>query len=327
MSVVVVYYRDADHLAVCVEAVLQDPAVTEIVVVDNASGDGVAATVGDSFRSIRVVDAGANLGFGGGANVGATYATGDILVFMNPDVVVLPGALSALVAHLQDHGGVAGPVLRNGPDGGDEHGATVDRMLLPRGLAHHGAKPLFIQGCCLGITRACFDAVGGFDARYFLIEEDVELCWQALRRGFCVDVVPTARVHHVGGSAIGGGYRRGAGIETSSQRILLRERNSWALLLACVPSRALVTVWALSLLRGSCFSGLLFIRGRRADACKVWTGPFWSIGHLGATLARRRRPGVRREHEEEAWNRLATRPFILELMWKRERLQFVDDET
>jgi GT2 family glycosyltransferase len=203
---VIVYYDDADHLLACVDSLLDDPGISEIVVVDNASpGEGAETIVGQR-RRVKVVQSLTNLGFGGGANLGAAAVAGDLLVFLNPDTVPDPGCMTALAEHLAEQGGVAGPVVRTGAGGAPEYGCTIDRMLLPRAL-DHVVEPLYVWGCCLATTRSCFDAVGGFDARYFLFHEDVEFCWQALRRGFAVDVVSTASLVHVGGAAAAGGYR------------------------------------------------------------------------------------------------------------------------
>ncbi|MDA8077039.1 MAG: glycosyltransferase family 2 protein [Actinomycetota bacterium] len=324
VSAVVVYYRDPAHLAACLDSVCGDQAVSEVIVVDNASGDGVAEAAAASRQAVRVVAAERNLGFGGGANLGAALARGDVLVFLNPDVVVDPGALDALGGYLARHDGIAGPVVWQGSSSAAECGSTVDRMLLHRGLPAGGPAPLYVTGCCLAMTRRCFDAVGGFEERFFLINEDVELCWQALRRGFDVAVVPNATVRHVGGTAIGGGYRTDRGIETTAQRVVLRERSSWGVLLACVPSRHLATVAGASLVRAAAFGALLAAHGTWRAAASVWAGPIWGVALSPGSLARRRRPGVDWGAEAGAWDRVSRMFFAWDLLRRGERLTFVD---
>lgn len=322
LSAVVVHYNDPEHLVLCLDALRRDPGIDEIVVVDNASDAQAAAAVSAACSDVQLVLSPVNLGFGGGANLGAAHSAGDLLVFLNPDAVPDPGCMSALATHLSEHGGVLGPLIRTGPDATPEYGYTVDRMLLPRGMDQPG-EPLYITGCCLATTRSCFDAVGGFDARYFLFQEDVELCWQALRRGFAVAALPEATLVHVGGAAAAGGYRRAGRIETTSSRILLRERNGWAVILACAPGRRIPQLLALSLLRTVAFAGLLASHGRLRDAARLWRGLVWNVIHIQATLERRRYPGVTGRSEDAAWGRVARQFFLWDLARRGERLHFV----
>jgi len=326
LSAVVVHYNDVEHLLTCVDALRCDPEIDEIVVVDNASPGGGVETIAGRYRRVQVVQSPTNLGFGGGANLGAASATGELLVFLNPDTVPDPGCMTALAEHLLERGGVAGPVVRTDPGAPPEHGWTVDRMLLPRALDHVG-EPLFVQGCCLATTRSCFDAVGGFDARYFLFQEDVEFCWQALRRGFAVDIVSGTGLFHVGGAVAEGGYRRAGRIETSSARILLRERNGWAVLLACAPGRSIPILAFLSVVRTVAFAGLFLRHGRPVDALRLGRGLLWNLVHLRGTLARRSRPGVTPASELLAWDRVARQLFLWDLARKGERVRFVDSGT
>jgi len=323
LSAVVVHYKDLGHLAACLEVLRADPGIGEIVVVDNASDLQTVEELRAACLDVQLILSTSNLGFGGGANLGAERATGDLLVFLNPDTVPDPGCMTALAEHLAARGGVAGPVVRTGSGGDPKFGCTVDRMLLPRSMGYQGA-PLYISGCCLATTRSCFDAVGGFDARYFLFVEDVEFCWQALRRGFAVDVVPGAGLRHTGGAVAAGGYRRRGRIETTSSRVLLRERNSWAAVLACAPVARLPEVLALSLVRSVVFSGFSASRGRLRDAARLWAGLAWNLAHLRGTLERRRYPGVTRADEQEAWGRIARQLFLWDLARRGERLTFVD---
>jgi len=323
LSAVVVYYNDAEHLSACVDILLRDPAISEIVVVDNASPGQAAEAIVGARRPVQIVRSTTNLGFGGGANLGAAAITGDLLVFLNPDTLPDPDCMTALAEHLAERGGVAGPVVRTGTGGGPEYGCTVDRMLLLRALDQR-LEPLYVSGCCLATTRSCFDAVGGFDARYFLFQEDVEFCWQALRRGYAVDVVAAAGLVHAGGAAAAGGYRRAGRIETSSTRILLRERNSWAVLVACAPARSMPGLLLLSVLRMLVFAGLLFRHGRPADTARLVGGLWWNVTHLSGSLARRRRPGVTPVGEHLAWDRVSQKSFLWDLARRGERLRFVD---
>lgn len=323
LSAVLVHYNDPEHLRTCVDALRDDPAIADIIVVDNASDPEALALVTATCGDLQVVVSPVNHGFGSGANQGIAHATEELVVFLNPDTVPEPGCMTALAEHLLEHGGVVGPVVRTGTTGPTEYGCVVDRFLLPRGMDRPG-KPLYVQGCCLATTKACFAAVGGFDDRYFLFQEDVEFCWQALRRDFSVTVLDTAGLTHAGGAVAVGGYRRNGLVETSSRRILLRERNSWAVVIACAPASRMAQLLAWSFVRTLAFAGILLVYNRPKDMLRLWSGLVWNVTHLRSTLERRRHAGVTRRGEKMAWNRVDRRFFLWDLVRRGERLRFVD---
>ena len=323
LTAIIINSNGGPYLQACVASVLSDPCVREVIVVDNASSDGSARAVRQVAGRTKVILSSENLGFGGGANWGAAYALTDLLVFLNPDVLPEGGCMEALARHLLIYGGVAGPTVRQMANDALEYGATIDRMLLPRGL-DRPRKPLYVQGCCLATTRSCFQAVGGFDARYFLFAEDMEYCWQALRRGFSVQVVTEASVCHIGGTSATGGYSRAGRIETSSTRVLLRERNSWTALLACAPLRHLPSLLLLSAARTLAFTAVLLGHHRMADCLHLWGGLGWNLRNLPTTLARRRRPGVNRMASIASWHRVDRNFFLWDSFRRGHRLRFVD---
>src|SRR5262249_53495280 len=101
-SIVVVNYNGGKAVLNCLQSVTANsrPNV-EVIVVDNASDDGSAEAIRQTFRDLRVIDAGANIGFGAGNNLGARHAAGEYIAFLNPDTVVTPGWLDALVEELE----------------------------------------------------------------------------------------------------------------------------------------------------------------------------------------------------------------------------------
>jgi GT2 family glycosyltransferase len=155
------------------------------------------------------VDTGGNLGFAGGANRGAQAACGELLVFLNPDARVLPGALTALAAALAEHpgAGIAGGGLV-GEGGRWEPGAArfapVRHLLLDTSAGRLGARlrraPYdvdWVYGTFMAVKRDLFERLGGFDTRYFLYGEDMDLCFRAGRLGERTIHVPAARAVHL----------------------------------------------------------------------------------------------------------------------------------
>src|ERR1035438_3282147 len=124
ISVIIVNYNAGAELLNCVEALGDDVPIAEILVVDNASVDGSALTCTQRYPHVRVVRSEENLGFAGGANLGAAHATAEILIFLNPDTIPGPGCIDELYQELSARDGVAGPLVSVGTNLA-EYGLTI----------------------------------------------------------------------------------------------------------------------------------------------------------------------------------------------------------
>lgn len=223
-SAVVVNYNARDHLLACVRS-LRDDGAEEIVVVDNASTDGSVAALRAADPDVVVVEAGVNLGFGAAANRGVAVSTGDPVAVMNPDVVVVPGTLGALAGRLAASArlGAVGPRIEN-PDGSwypsarsfpslaDALGHAFLHFVAPGNRFSRRYKLLdwdhdsgrlvdWVSGTFVMVRREAFESVGGFDERYFMYVEDVDLCWRLRRAGWDVAYEPAGRVIHAIGAS------------------------------------------------------------------------------------------------------------------------------
>jgi GT2 family glycosyltransferase len=204
-SVVTVAYRAGDQLTRCLNALAERDPDVEVIVVDNgAAGDEVERA---RAGGVKVVSTGENFGFAGGCNLGAREASGDVLVFLNPDTVIAPGAVSSLARVVEDESiGVAMPRLRllDNPDTLNSTGCVIHIS----GLAWSSGYGLpvssvatrreipYANGSALAIRKALFDQVGGFADPYFIYHEDLELCWKVRMVGLPVVLVPDADVFH-----------------------------------------------------------------------------------------------------------------------------------
>jgi len=261
----------------------------ETIVVDNGSKDGSAAAALSSFPDIVLVDPGRNLGFAGGANAGARVARGRLLLFLNPDTELTPAAVETLAAAFDGAGvGVAGPTLELDRLGTRELGCTVDPLGYPVPLSRP-LPPLYVSGCALMTTTDLFSELGGFDERFFMFVEDVDLCWRALLRGLDVRVVPDAVVRHYGGASAAGGYITADGLATTRFRVVLRERNTLAALLKCYALPTLAAVVPAYVLQSLATAVALTASGRRQTALGILDGLAWNARELPRTLALRRR--------------------------------------
>jgi GT2 family glycosyltransferase len=176
------------------------------VVVDNGGG-GAEIDAAARRERVRVISPGTNVGFAAGCNAGARSATGDALVFLNPDTVVAPGALAELVRPLEDPTiGIVTARLRllDRPEllnsaGNEVHvtgiawaglyGEPAERVAELRDVA-------FPTGAAMAIRRELFEELGGFTDELFMYQEDLVLGWRVRLRGLRVVVNPEADVYH-----------------------------------------------------------------------------------------------------------------------------------
>jgi GT2 family glycosyltransferase len=212
----------------------------ELIVVDNGSGDGLAAELAAVAPAARLITPGANLGFAAGANLGADGARGDLLVLLNPDAVVEAGWAEAIRA---PWGGewaawMALVLLADGAaintSGGILHFTGfgwAGQIGEPVSAAPAAPREVgFLSGACLAIPLDTWHAVGGFPEPFFMYCEDVDLSLRLRLRGEAMAVVPEARVAH--------GYHFVKG----ARKWRMLERNRWATVIRTYPGPVLLVV-------------------------------------------------------------------------------------
>jgi GT2 family glycosyltransferase len=226
VSVVVVVYMTGAALGESLAWALKDAGVHELLVVDNGStAEDLLYLRQLAERDERVVllTGQGNIGFARAANLGARTATGEVLVFLNPDAFLQPDCVARLVAEIEMRPSpcVVGARVLN-TDGTEQRGARrgditpFNALLSLSGLARQRALKRFevhwegerlpdaavevptISGACFCMRREDFDAVKGFDEKYFLHVEDVDLCWRVRKAGGEVLFHPKAEVVHLG---------------------------------------------------------------------------------------------------------------------------------
>jgi len=226
-AAVVVNYEAGELLTVCVRSLFADDSAgpPEVVVVDNGSTDGSITALRAALPDVRVVTAGRNLGYAAAANVGIAATAAPVVAVCNPDLDVVPGTGAAMVARLDAEPDLAalGPRIEN-PDGslypsarrdpgiGDAIGHALFGLVAPRNrftrhyrqLDVDAAQPRDVDwasGAMLFLRRSALTSVGGWDERYFMYMEDVDLCWRLRRLGWRVAYEPGGRAIHVQGAS------------------------------------------------------------------------------------------------------------------------------
>jgi GT2 family glycosyltransferase len=193
LSVILVAYNSRNDLERCLPSLVAQSVSHEVIVVDNSPGDGTAEWLADSFPDVRVIVPHANDGYAGGNNAGIRAARGELVLVLNPDTVVLPGALEALVSTAQTHptAFVTPKILtddgRVNACGNRMHftGITTCLGLGEPADAYRGvfSVPL-LSGAAILAHRDAWKALDGFDESYFMYFEDTDLSLRARLLGF-----------------------------------------------------------------------------------------------------------------------------------------------
>jgi GT2 family glycosyltransferase len=255
-AAVVVTWEGGATTERCVASLLaQDRPADEVIVVDNASSASERGRLRAAFADrpqVRLVLLDDNRQFAGGLNAGARTAIAagaERLLLLNNDTVLAPDALGRLQDALDatSRGGIAGPrvVDLRRPDRvlsvGERHSLSL--LCVPRTLVRyrrpiHEPYPVSgVMGCALLVTRACFEAVGGFSDEIAVYYEDVDFCLAARARGYGAVVEPRAVVQHDGLRGFASGLTPwSAYLKARNPWLVVRRRGGRAALLAFVPT-------------------------------------------------------------------------------------------
>jgi GT2 family glycosyltransferase len=227
VAAIVVNYNAGPLLRGCVDALLGCPLVVELIVVDNASHDGSLNGLPDSPR-IRIIRNNCNVGFAAACNIGVRAASAPFLLFLNPDCVFEPNAVSTLMGGLKsdDRVGMVGGLLVN-PDGSEQGGGRravptpwrsfvrafglyrfanrwprlfFDFYLHKQPLPESSIAVEAISGACMLVRREAVEDVGLWDEDYFLHCEDLDWCMRFRQNNWKIVFMPDARITHALGA-------------------------------------------------------------------------------------------------------------------------------
>lgn len=247
LSVLIVTYRTPQLTAIAVTSALRLADVREVIVVDNAGGDETGDLLhGLQDDRVQYVVNPTNTGYGQAANVAASRATGDVLLFLNSDAQLSEQAAVAMVEEVQRHDGrcIAGARLQE-PDDTVQRSAGLlptpidlavralgfhivaravagwpvigafarsNRLAREYDLAVNATEPFstrMVSGAVCVMGREAFHEIGGFDENFFLYFEDADLCRRARHAGMTIHYVPGAVVTHIGGGSSSEDYHFG----------------------------------------------------------------------------------------------------------------------
>ena len=226
VTIIIVNWNGGGLLRDCLAsiAVARQHLRIQVIVVDNASRDGSREMAEREFPQFEIFNSGGNLGFGKANNLARPRVQSDLVLFLNPDTVLLENSLVPMVEFMRQHSEVGGLGCRMLYPNGEiqEQGLQYVptpwteflsllllstgtrrrfRKLLPWLDPNQSAYATKLYGGCLLCRKAVLDHVGWFDERYFMYAEDVDLCLGILKSGWRLYYLSTADIIHVAGGA------------------------------------------------------------------------------------------------------------------------------
>jgi N-acetylglucosaminyl-diphospho-decaprenol L-rhamnosyltransferase len=273
ISVVIVAYQSGPTLTRCLAGLAaQTFGDFELLMVDNASTDGAPQAAAKADPKLQLIEAGANLGFAAGNNLAARRARGRWLALLNPDAFPHPDWLARLAAAAERRPDVrcftSLQLVAEEPELMDGAGDVMTSAGIPFRGGYRRRRPERLPegevfsacGAAMMIDAAQFQALGGFDERFFCYCEDVDLGYRLRLAGEPTLLVPDAVVEHVGSATLG---------VRSDFALFHGSRNRiWTFLKNTPP----VLFWLTAPLHAAVTLGLLMLHARRGDAGAVIKG-------------------------------------------------------
>ncbi len=222
LSVIIVTWNSQDYIRPCLDSLFSQNQDLEVIAVDNDSRDSTLNTLREYGARIKIIENQSNLGFARAVNQGLKLASGDLILLLNPDTVLTPGALSTMTGFLVEHPLVwaLGPQLLN-LDGSVQPSCRQfpDRLIMlyeftglsrlfPKnrmfgrwrmGYFDHLTPALVDQpmGACLMIRKDVLEKVGLLDEENFpMFFNEVDWCLRISRAGGQLYFLPQAKVYH-----------------------------------------------------------------------------------------------------------------------------------
>ena len=227
ISICIVTLKARDFLRECLNSLEANPpgGSLEIIVVENHSSDGTVEMLRQDYPYVQLIENETNAGFVRPMNQAMHAASGRYVLLLNPDTVVLPGAVDSLIDFFAKNpqAGICGPKVLNR----DRSLQKSCRRGEPRPVAvlsyFLGLSKLFprskffggylmnymdedalhevagVAGSCMLVRREVIEQIGYLDERFFAYQEDADYCFQARKAGWKIYYVPQAQIIHYGG--------------------------------------------------------------------------------------------------------------------------------
>jgi len=208
VSIIIVNYNGKEHLSKCLESLSKiEYSNFEMILVDNNSTDDSIEFVKNNYPSIIIIKLEKNYGFAEPNNIGAKNSKGELLLFLNNDTIVTSNFVKEMVDVISSKEKIAiCQSLLLKPNGEvDSSGDFVDnlgRAYSSREKKSEITEILSARGASMMVKTQAFWDLGGFDKKFFVSFEDVDLGWRAWLWGYKVVLAPKSIVYHYGKQTI-----------------------------------------------------------------------------------------------------------------------------
>jgi len=211
LSIIIVNYQSEKYLAKCLSSI-QEKVLNmedEIIVVNNSHLEAELPS------EIKSINPGKNIGFGAACNLGVKDAQGEILCFLNPDTEIISENIYELTQEFNNASiGIVGSKLVDEKNNTQEWIAGQEVTILStllNNLGHKRDKKIWesavpvecawVSGAAMFIRKNIFQKLGGFDEKFFMYFEDIDLCRRARQLGYRVLYFPEFAIKHFGGKS------------------------------------------------------------------------------------------------------------------------------
>lgn len=238
ISVILVTYNNCGTTLACLASLYAHHAGAgfEVILVDNASADDTVHEVRQAFPAVRVLAQSGNFGFGAANNIGARAARGETLLFLNNDTCFTAPLLEELAGVLHAHAGCSAVAPRLvDPDGTFQVSVGFMPSILGERRTKHlqdscalsdaaalreaqRSDPDWVTAAALMVRADAFRNVGGFDERFFMYFEDVDLCIRLRSQCGAIRYEPSLSLIHIGGGSWKAGREEARRIRTTYRR-------------------------------------------------------------------------------------------------------------
>jgi len=253
VSIIIINYKTYDLTLNCIKSIYNNThdISIEIILIDNASGDGVIAEINRSCPAVTAIQCDQNVGFGQANNIGIKISNGKYILFLNSDTLLLNNAIKIFYDYMESDKksngsiGVIGTCLIN------EENKTIisyDNFLNIKNLFIDEFRFLwkpfiqkketvlkeksvdFIVGADLFIRKKILDEIGGFDPQFFMYYEEADLQYRVRKAGYDIKIIHGPKIMHFEGKSFTVPNQRRI-LSDESKFKFLRKYNSKAIVL------------------------------------------------------------------------------------------------
>ena len=226
LTIIIVNWNTRDLLRNCLQSISTATRALRVqtIVVDNDSKDGSPGMVEELFPTVELIRSGGNLGFARANNLAVPKSASELILFLNPDTEVKPGAFERMISFMREHPKVGGLGCKIRDASGEHQELGIQRFpspltellrllifsrktqprlasILPYHSPHRSGYVQKLFGACLLVRKSVLDQVGSFDERFFMYCEDVDLCQRIGAGGWSLYYLSDIEILHLGGSA------------------------------------------------------------------------------------------------------------------------------